>query len=103
MTQFVIPVSAVPSQKINAVLGGQNCSFLLREMGGRQYLSLSIDGEQIFSSVLMVDRIPLKKYDYLPFVGDVASVDRQGTSDPDWQGWNTRFFLIYSDTAFKDD
>jgi len=103
MTQYVIPISAVPNQKVNAVLNGQNCSFFLREMDGRQYLSLSIDGELVFANTLMVDRIPLKKYDYLPFIGDVASVDKQGTSDPDWKEWNTRFFLIYSDTAFEND
>jgi len=103
MSQYLIQVSAVPSQKINVVLDGQNCSLFLREMDGKQYLSLSIDGEAVFSNAMVCDRIPLKKYHYLPLKGDIASADQQGTSDPDWRQWNTRFLLVYSSTGFEND
>ena len=91
----------MPSQKILVTLNGQNCTLILRSLAGKQYLSLSVDSSPVFYNTLIVDRIPLKKYDYLPFVGDLASVDTQGTDDPDYKQWNTRFQLIYDSYGFK--
>lgn len=96
-----IPLAAVPAQTVSVTLNGQECTLILRSLGGKQYLSLSVNGTPVFYNALIVDRIPLKKYDYLPFVGDIACEDTQGTDDPDWQGWNTRFFLIYDENGFK--
>lgn len=97
----IIPLAPVPSQKILVTLNGQNCTLILRSLAGKQYLSLSVDSNPVFYNTLIVDRIPLKKYDYLPFVGDLASVDTQGTEDPDYQQWNTRFQLVYDSDGFK--
>lgn len=101
MTRQIIPLARVPSQKILVTLDGQGCTLVLRSLGGRQYLSLSVDSVPVFYNVLMVDRIPLKKYSYLPFSGDIAPVDMQGSSDPDWQQWGTRFQLVYDSDGFK--
>lgn len=97
----IIPLAQVPSQKILVTLNGQNCTLILRSLDGRQYLSLSVDSNPVFYNTLIVDRIPLKKYDYLPFVGDLACVDTQGTSDPDYLEWNTRFQLVYDSDGFR--
>lgn len=96
----IIPIAPVPAQKILVTLNGQNCTLILRSLDGKQYLSLSVDSNPVFYNTLIVDRIPLKKYDYLPFVGDIASVDTQGTSDPDYREWNTRFQLVYDSDGF---
>lgn len=97
----IIPLAQVPSQKILVTLNGQNCTLILRSLDGKQYLSLSVDSNPVFYNTLIVDRIPLKKYDYLPFVGDIASVDTQGTSDPDYREWNTRYQLVYDSDGFR--
>lgn len=96
-----IPLAAIPAQRLAVTLNGQNCVLILRSLGDRQYLSLVCNGEPIFNNTLIVDRIPLKKYHYLPFVGDIACVDTQGTEDPDWQQWNTRFILVYDENGFQ--
>jgi len=97
----IIPLAQVPAQKILVTLNGQNCTLILRSLDGRQYLSLSVDSNPVFYNMLIVDRIPLKKYDYLPFVGDLACVDTQGTSDPDYREWNTRYQLVYDSDGFR--
>lgn len=97
----IIQLAQVPSQKILVTLNGQNCTLILRSLDGRQYLSLSVDSNPVFYNTLIVDRIPLKKYDYLPFVGDLACVDTQGTSDPDYREWNTRYQLVYDSDGFR--
>lgn len=96
-----IPLAPVPSQTISVTLNGQECTLILRSLDNRQYLSLSVNSEPVFYNTLIVDRIPLKKYDYLPFVGDIACEDTQGTSDPDWREWGTRYFLVYDENGFK--
>lgn len=99
--RLVIPVAAVPSQRLNVTLEGQSVGIVLRSFNDRQYVTLLVNGETVFSNTLVVDRTPLKKYSYLPFVGDIASVDTQGTSDPDWKGWGSRFVLVYDSDGFK--
>lgn len=96
----IIPLAKVPSQKILVTLGGQNCTLILRSLAGKQYLSLSVDSNPVFYNTLIVDRIPLKKYDYLPFAGDIACVDTQGTDDPDYTQWGDRFQLVYDSDGF---
>ena len=97
----IIPVAPVPSQKILVTLNGQNCTLILRSLDGKQYLSLSVDSNPVFYNTLIVDRIPLKKYSYLPFDGDIASVDTQGRDDPDYKQWNSRFQLVYDSDGFN--
>ena len=97
----IIPLAQVPSQKILVTLNGQNCTLILRSLDGKQYLSLSVDSNPVFYNTLIVDRIPLKKYRYLPFVGDIASVDTQGQEDPDYKQWNSRFQLVYDSDGFN--
>lgn len=97
----IIPVSPIPAQRLAVTLNHQNCVITLRSLGGKQYITLDCNGERVFTNTIIVDRIPLKKYNYLPFIGDIACIDKQGTSDPDYQEWNSRFFLVYDEYAFK--
>lgn len=99
MTVYTIPIKQVPSQRVNVVLSGQPCTIELRQLGGRQYFSLALNGEVICQNVLMVDRSRIVRAAYTGFVGDFASIDTQGTDAPDYTGWGTRWLLAYSDDA----
>lgn len=101
MSEYIITPDSVPSQVMSVTLGNQRCTLLLRELNGRQYLSLSTSEESIFHNQLLVDRVPCKKYDYLPFEGDIACMDKQGFDDPNYKEWGSRFVLVYSDTGFQ--
>lgn len=94
-----IPLQAVPSQAVQVVLGGQPCTVGLRQLAGRQYLSLSVNGTVICQNVLLQDRSPVVRAPYTGFVGDVAVVDTQGDSAPEYIGWGARWQLLYNPDA----
>jgi len=94
-----VPLRAIPSQSVNVILAGQPCIIDLRDTGGRQYLSLSLNGTVICRNVLVVNRSAIVRAAYTGFVGDLAAVDTQGDEAPDYTGWGTRWFLAFNDAA----
>lgn len=92
---YYIPLRPVPSQKVLVNIGGKMVTILIRQLAGRQYFSMSADGVVYVESSLMVDRVPLIRARYLGFGGDFMSVDTQGTDNPSFTGWGSRYFLLY--------
>ena len=94
-----IPLKAVPSQSVNVVLAGQPCTINLLLLGGRQYLSLSVNGTVICQTILIVNRSAIVRAAYTGFIGDIASIDTQGDEPPDYTGWGTRWALAFNDAV----
>lgn len=92
-----IPLKAVPSQAVNVVLAGQPCTIELREIGGRQYLSLSVNGKVICRNVLVVNRSAIIRAKYTGFIGELAAIDTQGDEAPQYSGWGERWRLAFND------
>jgi len=95
MTQYV-PLAAVPSQVCTVTLGGQRCIIEVDQKDvGSVYLSLTANGISIVNFRLCRDRVSLVRSGYLPFSGTLSFVDTQGTSDPDYSGFGSRYRLVY--------
>ena len=99
MAVSVIPLRPLPSQSVNVILAGQPCTIDLREIGGRQYLSLSNNGAVICRNVLLVNRSAIVRAAYTGFVGDLAVVDTQGDESPVYTGWGSRWVLAFNNAA----
>lgn len=97
MAIVTIPLKPVPAQGVNVILAGQPCTVLLRQMQGRQYLSLSLNGVVICRNVLMVNRSAIVRAAYTGFIGDLAAIDTQGDEAPQYDGWGTRWLLAFND------
>jgi hypothetical protein len=97
MAIVTIPVNPVPSQSLNVIVAGQPCTIDLREIGGRQYFSLSLNGDVICQNVLIVNRSAIVRAAYTGFVGDFAAIDTTGDEAPEYTGWGTRWFLVFND------
>lgn len=97
MAIVTIPLKPVPSQGVNVILAGQPCTVLLRQMQGRQYLSLSLNGVVICRNVLMVNRSAIVRAAYTGFIGDLAAIDTQGDEAPQYDGWGMRWLLAFND------
>lgn len=97
MTTYAIPLQPVPAQKIAVVLNGQACVITLRQIGGRQYLSLSIAGTVVCDGVLLQNNSAIVRATYLGFIGELYVSDTQGDEPPSYTGWGDRWVLLYSD------
>ncbi len=91
----IIPITAVPSQTLNAVLAGQSCKINIYEKSTGVFFDLFVSDVAIETGVICRDRNKLVNRGYLGFIGDLAFCDLQGTSDPFSSGMGTRFVLVY--------
>lgn len=94
-----IPIRAVPSQTVQVTLAGQPVTLCLRQLGGRQYISVSWAGTVLCETVLMVNRSAIIRAAYTGFVGDIAVYDTQGDDAPEYTGWGSRWLLLFNDAV----
>ena len=94
-----IPLRPVPAQTVQVSLAGQPVTLYLRQLGGRQYLSVSWAGEVLCDTVLMVNRSAIIRAAYTGFVGDIAVYDTQGDEAPSYDGWGGRWRLLFNSEA----
>lgn len=90
-----IPLSAVPSQKMSVTLGGQNAGISVYMLGAYLFFDLTLDDAPIVTGVLCHDRVRLVQEAAYGFIGDLAFIDTQGTSDPTYDGLGSRYLLAY--------
>ena len=93
---YTIPLKQAPSQSVSILLDNQPCLIELRQLNGRQYLSLSLNGEVVCNSVLLVNRSRIIRAEYMGFIGELAVIDTQGDEPPQYTGWNERWLLAFS-------
>jgi hypothetical protein len=94
-----IPISATPSQKLSSVLGGQNCQFKVYQKTTGLYVDVYVNNAPIVQGAIARDRVRIVRHAYLGFVGDLAFVDTQGTSDPESTGLGSRYAFIYLEAS----
>lgn len=90
-----VPLTAMPSQTLNAVLGNQNCTLNVYTLSTGLFIDVLINGIAVISGVLCLNQVRTVRDAYLGFVGDLIFTDTQGTNDPDYTGLGSRYQLIY--------
>ena len=49
----------------------------------------------IVAGMICLDRVRIVRHEYLGFIGNLVFIDTQGTSDPEYTGFGSRYLLIY--------
>ena len=95
MTNQIIPLAAVASQTLNVQLGSQQCVINLYQKSTGLFFDLVVNGVQIVTAMLCLDRMGLVRQSYLGFIGNLAFVDTQGATVPYYTGLGSRYILVY--------
>lgn len=90
-----IPIQPVPSQQLQAILGGQNCQLAIYQRNDWLLVDVNANGVDISIAVLALDAVPLVPTTYLGFQGNLLFTDTQGNADPTYDGLGSRFQLLY--------
>jgi len=90
-----IPLQAVASQVLSIVLGGQNTQLNIYSKFGTLYMDVSVNNSPIILGVQCQNGNRIVRSVYLGFQGDLIFVDTQGSSNPNFEGLNSRFLLQY--------
>ena len=95
MTAYRIPLAAKPSQVTTVQLGSQNCRIKVYQKRTGLFVDIDINNTPIIRGVLCRDRVWLVRRANPIFAGDMAFIDTQGTSDPEYSGLADRFRLVW--------
>ena len=91
----IIPITAVAAQTFSIDLANQQCTVNLYQKSIGLFMDLTVNGTQILAGKICLDRVNVVRYSYLGFVGALAFVDTEGTSDPYYTGLGSRYILTY--------
>jgi hypothetical protein len=97
MSYTIIPVQPIANQTFSCVLDGQSAVIQLETTDYGLYMTVAYNGVSVASSRLCLDRtdINLARYNGLPQA--LFFADTQGTTDPVYTGFGTRYLLCYGD------
>lgn len=92
---MILPLSATPSQVVNAVVGGQPVKLAIYQKSAGLFCDVSRNGAPLATGLICRDRVKLIRRGYLGMSGDFVFVDTQGVSDPAYAGLGSRYLLVY--------
>lgn len=91
----LIPLSPLPNQRFSVILDDQNVTITLKQNGGAVYLSLECNQELVVSGHICNNDIPMPIFKTTKFKGLLAFHDSLGKSHPHYEGFGTRYLLVY--------
>jgi hypothetical protein len=93
---LVIPIQPVPSQQVLCVLDNQNCQIAIYQKNCKIYVDLNSNGVNMCIGALAHNAVPLDSCNsYDGFSGNLYFIDTQGLDDPQFAGFNSRWYLVY--------
>ncbi len=99
---LIIPLKAVPSQSLTAVLENQICQINLRTTAFGLFMDLYVSNVLIVGGVICQNLNLIVRDAYLGFIGDFTFIDNQGATDPVYTGLGlagSRYSLAYLSPA----
>lgn len=98
---LVIPLQAVPSQKVKTVLDDLIMNIWVYQLRTGMFINVYMQDEMMIGGVICQNKNRIIRSEYINrqfgFSGDFMFVDTQGDVDPIYQGLGTdgRFQLVY--------
>jgi hypothetical protein len=91
----IIQIQAVPAQMLQVTLSGQSVQISLYQKTTGLFCDVSVNNSVIVTGVICQNLNRIVRDVYRGFVGDLAFLDQQGTSDPTYDLLGTRYLLLY--------
>lgn len=90
-----IPLSAEPSKIYKCILNNQECTLKLYQKGRNMFLDLQVGAEYICTGAVCLNLVPAVQVSSPDFSGNLVFVDILGDTPPQYEGLNSRYFLVY--------
>lgn len=99
MSYQVIPVQPLAIQSFSCVLDGQQTQFTITSTDRGVFADVVYNGVSVIAGRLCEDRTDINPARYNGLTQGLFFADQQGTSDPVYTGFGTRYLLLYGDPA----
>lgn len=93
--QATIPLQSIPSQILSIQLANLPVKIQVYQKRTGLYLDLYVNDAPIVTGAICRDRVWIVREAYRGFVGDLAFIDTQGASDPEYSGLGSRYQLVW--------
>lgn len=91
----LINLRNIPAQRFNIVLDGLNCTIKLYQRGQRLYMDLETTDKVIFTGNVCLFVAKINQSPDPDFTGSFFFIDMQGQQAPQYEGLNSRWYLVY--------
>lgn len=91
----IIPLQAVPSQKISVTLANQVCQLNVYQKSTGLFMDVYVNNVLIIGGVICQNLNKIVRSIYLGFIGDFTFIDNEGLSDPEYTNLGDRYSLAY--------
>lgn len=95
MPYTLIPAQPVANQELSCILDGVTARITLTTTNYGLFADILYDDRPVASGRLCLDRTDINPDRYRGLPQFLGFADLQGTSDPTFDGFGTRFVLIY--------
>lgn len=97
--QQIALVANQAKQALSVPLGSAVAGIVLSQKSTGLFVDISLAGTIIAANVPVRDSVPLINNSYAGFPGDLAIVDTQGASKPDYTGLGSRYQMVWAQPA----
>jgi len=97
MAYTLVPVQSVANQELSCILDGQLARINLTTTNYGLFADVLYNGMPVSSGRLCLDRTDINPDRYRGLPQFLGFADLQGADDPTFDGFGTRFVLIYGD------
>lgn len=97
MSYTIVPVQPVANQTFLCVLDGLQAQITLTTTDYGLFADVIYNGAPVANGRLCLDRTDINPARYLGLPQALFFADLQGTSDPVYPGFGTRYVLVYGD------
>ena len=98
-----IPLQSIPSQELQVILDGQNCTVSVYWRFWKLYMDLLVDSEPVFQGAICQNRQWVNQSPSVEFSGGLVFVDALGDESPRWDGLGSRWALLFFDAGEVED
>ncbi len=92
---LIVPLQAIPNQTVTVTLNDQVTQINIYQTYNGLFIDVYLENDLIIGGVICENQNRIIRSAYLGYSGDFAWIDMQGTSDPEYSGIGTRYFLAY--------
>lgn len=99
MTFVSIPLQNTANQSLDTTLDGLPVTINLKTTDYGLFADITYNGVQVVAAGLCRDRVDINRAKWLGMPSPLWFADLQGTADPQYVGFNTRYLLCYGDST----
>lgn len=92
---MIIPLNKYPNQSLTVLLNKQKCHITIKQKKTGVFIDVTVDDKVMVIGQIAINNVPILFHDYRGFNGTITFIDKNGNSNPDFNGFGDKYTLNY--------